>query len=195
MSLIHWALSLQPVLSCNSQAQLLSPSCGVCVCVNTPWCFTCILCCLCCIWTPCGAAPPQAFRKSEAESKTTEQYEVRWKIDSDATGAHHGGKVRPLAPSTAPGVVCVAGLQCCDGVRMQTPSHAVSSKFGSVIARRGTSPRPAPRACPWLALAALLVALLQALQREHPNDDGELQCPSGGACFCEMHEQSTHELW
>ena len=37
-------------------------------------------------------APLQAFRKSESESKTTEQYEVRWKIDSDATGDNHGGK-------------------------------------------------------------------------------------------------------
>ena len=35
----------------------------------------------------------QAFRKSESESKTTEQYEVRWKIDSEASGKKHGGQV------------------------------------------------------------------------------------------------------
>ena len=38
------------------------------------------------------------FRKSESESKTTEQYEVRWKIDSDATGKRHGGQVWDISP-------------------------------------------------------------------------------------------------
>ena len=36
----------------------------------------------------CGCA--QAF-KSEQESKTKEQFEVRWKIDSHANSEHHGG--------------------------------------------------------------------------------------------------------
>lgn len=35
----------------------------------------------------------QAMRKSEAESKTQEQYEVRWKIDKDASPKTHGGRI------------------------------------------------------------------------------------------------------
>jgi hypothetical protein len=33
------------------------------------------------------------MRKSEQESKTNEQYEVRWKIDKDASPQRHGGQI------------------------------------------------------------------------------------------------------
>ena len=35
----------------------------------------------------------QAMRKSEQESETAEQYEVRWRLDKDADKAEHRGEV------------------------------------------------------------------------------------------------------
>jgi hypothetical protein len=33
------------------------------------------------------------MRKSEEESETHQQYEVRWKMDKDASGERHGGEI------------------------------------------------------------------------------------------------------